>query len=63
MTHPAKPTKLLTQAEKQFIQSNETLRLAFSAYMQARENGKNGLIGNAYYERERLRMIYRILRY
>ena len=63
MPHPAKPTKLLTQEQKQFIQNNQTLRLAFREYMQAREQVKNGLIGNAYQARERLRLIYRIIRY
>ena len=57
-----KPTKLLTQEQKQFIQNNQTLRLAFKEYMQAREQAKNGLIGNAYHARERLRLIYRIIR-
>ena len=63
MPHPAKPTKRLTEEQKQLIQNNETIRLAFREYMQAREQVKNGLIGNAYYARERLRMIYRIIRY
>ena len=63
MTYPAKPTKLLTQEQKQFIQNNQTLRLAFREYMEARRMAQEGLIGNAYHARERLRMIYRIIRY
>lgn len=62
MAHPAKPTKLLTQEQKQFIQNNQTLRLAFKEYMQARRMAQEGLIGSPYYARERLRLIYRILR-
>ncbi len=59
----ANQVKPLTQEQKQFIQNNETLRLAFKEYMQAREQVKNGLIGNAYHARERLRLIYRVIRY
>ena len=62
MTYPAKPTKRLTEKQKQFIQNNETLRLAFKEYMQARRMAQEGLIGSPYYARERLRLIYRILR-
>ena len=58
----SKQIKPLTEEQKQFIQNNQTLRLAFKEYMEAREQVKNGLIGSPYYARERLRLIYRIIR-
>lgn len=62
MPHPDKPTKRLTEEQKQFIKNNQTLRLAVKEYMEARRMAQEGLIGSPYYARERLRLIYRILR-
>ena len=55
------PTAAVPLTKGEHITQNQHLRNAYADYMNARQQVKDGLLGNAMISRERLRAMYRLL--